>query len=357
MTTLEAIRPEGNRGKTLSSYPYKMSDDLYLMDGVISKRAEFGTMFLRMRVKANMVGGNTVGPFRIPNIVNRQIIAAYAHPFHWGHEELTRDPIASDAMIVRPAFAIREGDVLECMLAPVTDVGTGPGALGVGTSVAPTIDFIDMKGIAGDFVGPEGAPVGGEMRPCTIEHVENDGASEALPLTHTDYQLQLSSGGRIRATVANTDTQPTVGSIWPASQESTRLDYLVNSEQQDQHRAYPKRNLWPVEDQTPKGDHDTPVGANTNPMAIVSVETDYDLPFNPTTLIKKVQLNSGQRVTRAVGTSTIIGREIGQGTGTNFDPTSQDPTEWCEFVVILTLGAYDADTLSGRVEDPYPFWV
>jgi hypothetical protein len=210
--------------------------------------------------------------------------------------------------------------------------------------------------MAGDFHVGFPATAGTEVRPTTISHVEDEGPNATNPSSHTDYQIMLSSGGRIRVTRANTEGAPVVGDVYPSTQEASRFSYEVGAEAYKQHHLYPKHNMWPVEDQTPRLDHDAPIVANNNPAAIMKVDIIQDLPYNPSSYIKRVTLVSGQTVTCAVSTQTVIGREIGQSTGTDFSETGQDPLVWCEFMAVLTLAKYDEGTVGGFIEDPYPFW-
>ena len=363
--TLEPIRRGGNLANAPLIPPYKYSDYLWLKYQSEEMGRDHQTRYLRLLVNLNK-GSRLYGPFRLPFLPNNMaIVAAYCHPFRWETDFGTFNPTELEDNIIRPALAIRYKDTLELMLAPIDDVEDYGGALVGNTGIYPVVDVASARRILGDFFtdmwkdyADKGARSDDQIKQPTILHVEDKGADADNPGNNI-YDLTLNAGYTVRISMA-TGTQPAVDTPYPADQFESRFSYLIGQMQFRQSRMYAKRNMYPVPTISPMPDHNQKVDDQSNPNAIASVRTEYDLPSNPTTLIKKVTLVSGHTERVAIGETTIIGKEIGEASGTASLQSTMDVSEWAEIDVIITLAPQvvgDGDeTLAGMAIDPWPFW-
>lgn len=303
---------------------------------------------LRLRAPLNRTG-IYYGPFNVPLPGNEAIISAYAHPFHLALG--TARPTATDTPICRPLFAIRGPRSLEfCLASQALAVLTG---IAGNTGINPVFELATQEDMVGDFhadihADQYGRPLNDPRNVSIIASVVDLGLDGAGP-SHI-YKITFANGHskKISSAIA-----PVVGAEYPAGWTSSAFDYTFGRVQFLQNRMYPFRNLFPVPSRS--GDLLTRQPAINDDLVIVAVRTKYDLPSNPTSLVKVVTFANGASKQYPAATATVVGRRVGEATGTGAYYTALDPTQWVEFEVIVVTGEDKGDgTLAGQAIDPWP---
>lgn len=289
---------------------------------------------LRARIVPSETGQLPSYSFDVPLESDRALVAAYAHPFV--ADAVTTGPNPSDARVVRPVIAIRGPRSLEVAI-PRNDSGDWPHAMD-GTITDGPLSKVDHY----TQEVPETAPVTSTLtRPQRITHVRNKGADPDNPTSHVILSLLLNSGVSIRVSWPEADLSaaPQAGDVYPADAE-TDGRVQVGSIGRAQELATPRRNMYsvPVQGDYPAGAD--PLSEANHPDTVMDVRLVPDLPDNPTTMVKKVTLNSGATVRVPADQDVTVGLPLDNPSLAVEDPEAVDPNEWVEFDVLLIHANY-----------------
>lgn len=345
--------------------PPTQSGDVYVR-GVSSKARDLDVRLMRLRFLLNRENG-VYGPFTVPSLGDRSLVAMYAHPFAIVMRDPSNpNPDPSDPNVVRPYFSIRSPHRAVMFAGDQFDAITAIGAIGSDDVIPPPIEALAQRwGLPGDARADLGLQAVGYGVP-TFDHqratrITAIVKSEANPddTALTDYTLALNSGATIVTTRAAASDPPLVGDPFPATQEEDRFSYQVGRIQRSVEATFPHQDGFAV--QTLEDDIEQPhVIYEDQPGKIMSVETVADLPDNPSVMVKRVTLNSGATVTVPLSTPTVVGEEIGDSTTPDPGQATLETSEWWEILVFCVTAKFpdaNADSLAGLAADPWPISV